>query len=426
MKSALVFLSIACTCVCVKAQNQPDRNVPRPDRFVVVGDSLSAGVQNFSLLDWQQPHGYANVIAKQAGWPLTLPLVPYPGAPNLLQVVSVGPPPDIQPVPGTLLFPRDNPFVQPTNVAVPGLTVSTALTLRPDLLSTNPEQQWATIVLGFPAIFQGKAPTEIEAAVALRPTTMIEWLGNNDALVPALSGQLNTLTPVTQFAADYKTVLDRLSGTGARIITATVPDVTEIGYFTSAQTIALEAGLTLNTVTSMLGIQPTDAVRPTAEAYVDAILTGKMAGPLPDACPSPFPALGVTSLPCRLTQADAMQVRQSVSCYNKAIRQETAAHGGVLVDIEALLSGIYASGYQVGTQTLSTNFFGGLFSLDGIHPTNTGYGIVANEFIRVMNAQMATHIPYADVESIFASDPLAKYVQNTFVPRPAPVEPACN
>jgi hypothetical protein len=35
-------------------------------RLVVVGDSLSAGVQNFSLLDSQQKHGYASVIAGQA------------------------------------------------------------------------------------------------------------------------------------------------------------------------------------------------------------------------------------------------------------------------------------------------------------------------------------------------------------------------
>jgi len=36
-------------------------------RLVVVGDSLSAGVQNFSLLDSQQPHGYASVIARHYG-----------------------------------------------------------------------------------------------------------------------------------------------------------------------------------------------------------------------------------------------------------------------------------------------------------------------------------------------------------------------
>src|ERR1700744_2715624 len=93
-------------------------------RLVIVGDSLSAGVQNFSLLDSQQPNGYAALIAAQARVSLTLPLIPFPGAPNVLQLSSLGPPPVIQPAPGTLPpMPRDNPTTQPTNLSIPGITV---------------------------------------------------------------------------------------------------------------------------------------------------------------------------------------------------------------------------------------------------------------------------------------------------------------
>ena len=48
-------------------------------RFVVAGDSLSAGYQNSQLIESGQVHGYANVIATQAGVSLKLPLVPPPG-----------------------------------------------------------------------------------------------------------------------------------------------------------------------------------------------------------------------------------------------------------------------------------------------------------------------------------------------------------
>jgi len=41
-------------------------------RLVIVGDSLSAGFQNGSLLDSQQVHGYANLLAQQALTPLPL------------------------------------------------------------------------------------------------------------------------------------------------------------------------------------------------------------------------------------------------------------------------------------------------------------------------------------------------------------------
>ena len=420
MKTALALLSFTCSCFCVQAQIQPGRNIGPQTRFVVAGDSLSAGVQNFSLLYSQQPNGFASIIARQAGWPLELPLIPYPGAPNKLELINIGPPPDIQPVTGDLLFPRLNPLVQPTNVSVPGGTVNSALNLRPSLTATDPVQQWTTLVLGFPALLQGKAPTEIEAAIALRPTTVLEWLGNNEALVPSLTGQLSALTPPAQFASDYKLVLDRLSSTGAKIITASVPDVTSIAYFTSARTIALQAHLSLSTITSMLGMGPNDFIRPSAAPFVDAILSGKPSQGLPSACPAPLSSLGVSTVPCILTGSDAAIVRTTIDCYNQTIRSETAAHGGVFVDVNALLKQIYASGYQLGDQTLSTDFFGGLFSLDGVHPSNTGYGIVANYFIATMNAQMGTQIPLADISEIFNADPLAKYVQNTFVPRTAP------
>ncbi len=415
MKALSVFCSLTFLCTSLNAQG---RNAPPPpDRFVVVGDSLSAGVQNFSLLGTQQPNGYASVIARQAGWPLTLPLVPYPGAPNVLQLVSVGPPVSIQPASGTLTAPRDNPFLQATNIAVPGLTVASALTLRPSITATNAEQQWATIVLGFPSLYQGHAPTEVELAQSLKPKVLIEWLGNNDALVPALAGQIRALTPVSQFSAAYGQILDSLAQTGAKIITATVPDVTEIAYFTSAQAIATQAGLPLATVTNMLNIGPNDYIRPSAQTYVDEILSGAMAGPLPASCPSPLPDLGVSSLPCVLTQADAATVRSVVNAYNQIIWTDTAAHGGVVVDIHALVDEIHSKGYALPNLTLTTNFFGGLFSLDGIHPTNTGYGVIANEFIKTMNGFLGTNIPQANIAALFATDPLAKYVNPQFLPQ---------
>src|ERR1019366_4275181 len=56
---------------------------PGFSRFVVAGDSLSAGYQNSQLIDSGQIHGYANVIAAQAGVDLSLPLLPPPGYPQI-------------------------------------------------------------------------------------------------------------------------------------------------------------------------------------------------------------------------------------------------------------------------------------------------------------------------------------------------------
>jgi hypothetical protein len=57
-------------------------------------------------------------------------------------------------------------------------------------------------------------------------------------------------------------------------------------------------------------------------------------------------------------------------------------------------------------QRLTTDFLGGLFSLDGIHPTNTGYGLFADEFIHALNTNFDAGIPPANVEKIAAADPL--------------------
>src|ERR1700694_4674766 len=64
-------------------------------RLVVVGDSLSAGFQNFSLYDGNtapapggEQHGYAAVVAQQARVALVERLISYPGIPPALQLLS--------------------------------------------------------------------------------------------------------------------------------------------------------------------------------------------------------------------------------------------------------------------------------------------------------------------------------------------------
>ena len=61
-----------------------------------------------------------------------------------------------------------------------------------------------------------------------------------------------------------------------------------------------------------------------------------------------------------------------------------------------------------GIPFTTTFVTGGLFSLDGVHPTSRGYGIVANEFIKVINTKWGTSIPLVNVSQIPGSLILAK------------------
>ena len=119
-------------------------------RLVVVGDSLSAGFQNGSLLGEQQVHGYASLVAQQAGVELPLPEIGYPGIPNVLTLIDPGPPPVIVEAAGASTG-RVDPLVQPFDLAVPGARVADALATRPDLGF----QDLTDLVLGLPGLFGG-------------------------------------------------------------------------------------------------------------------------------------------------------------------------------------------------------------------------------------------------------------------------------
>ncbi len=47
-----------------------------------------------------------------------------------------------------------------------------------------------------------------------------------------------------------------------------------------------------------------------------------------------------------------------------------------------------------------------LISLDGTHPTNTGYALLANYIIASLNASLKTTLPAVDVNAVAAADPL--------------------
>jgi phospholipase/lecithinase/hemolysin len=356
-------------------------------RLVVVGDSLSAGFQNGSLLDLQQPNGYASLVASQAGTTLDLPLIASPGLPNVLVLINPGPPPVIIPALG-MSTGRDNTFLQAMDLAVPGANVQDALTTRPTPAFTT----ITDVVLGLPGLLGGVSRSQVEWAENLAPTTVLLWLGNNDALSVVFTADPATLTPVELFKAAYEEVTDRLAATGATLVLANIPDVTVIPYLTSAEKVAAQTGRPLSVVGPILGISPGDFITPDAFPLILARLSDPSLGPLPS---------NVV-----LDAGEVVIVRSRIDSYNEIIATQAQAKGAALVDIHQLLTQIQAEGFMMGGQRLTTDFLGGIFSLDGIHPTNTGYGIVANAFIKELNQTFAAAIPPVSVEQIQKSDPL--------------------
>ncbi|HXB68761.1 MAG TPA: SGNH/GDSL hydrolase family protein [Candidatus Acidoferrales bacterium] len=356
-------------------------------RFVVTGDSLGAGYQNSQLIESGQVHGYANVIATQAGVSLNLPLLPPPGYPQISIVQNFAVVTGLTPVA------RLN-TVQTLDVAVPGFSVAALVGFQPSCTPNfaNSIEVMAAEILN-PNCSTNPGPTELAEAAALKPTTAILWIGSTDVLFTLLFG--TDPTDVPTFSALYHVAATTMAHASEHLVIANVPDVTLTAYLTSVPKMAAILKLPVPVVEAVFGLQGLDMVTPYAFPAIQAM------GSAPTALPDSGPQGPIVIRAARLSQ-----IRAAVLAYNAVIAKEAADNGATLVDIHSLVNDLAAHGAEVDGRKLTTSFMGGLFSLDGVHPTNTGNAIIANEFIKTMNRSLGTDIPPVSVEEVSKTDPL--------------------
>jgi lysophospholipase L1-like esterase len=360
-----------------------------------LGDSLTAGFQSGSLIDTAQPNGWAPLVAKQIGFPIALPLIAPPGAPNQITLVHLTPL-TLGTLSGTTTG-RDDFTVQPTDVAVPGALTNDVLNTLPLVQPTTPQQQLNQLVLGYPGFGYGVARSQAQQAAAANPTTIFVWIGNNDALVADLTGTPSSMTPLATFTTQYQQLISYLLlNTNAHLVIANIPDVTLVPYLTPAAFVLAQAsaqtGVPVANLSAILGIKAGDLVNPTGTAEIPLILAGQQAGPITD---SGF-----------LSAAEVVTVQTQVTAFNQVIASEAQAAGATLVDIHALFNQTATNGVVENGIPGTTNFLGGVFSLDGIHPTNTGYAIIANTFLSALNSSLGKSYATVNVSPIAAADPL--------------------
>jgi len=371
------------------------KNAGNFSNTVFLGDSLTAGYQSGSLLDTQQVNGWAPLVAKQAGFSIVQPLIAYPGAPNVLKLVSIGPPPVIAAVSGATTG-RDNFATQVTDLAVPGALLNDVMNTVPLVNPAPGQQQLNQLVLGFPGLGFGEALSQLGFAIKAQPTTIFLWIGNNDALIADITGTPSSMTSVANFTTQYQALMTQLTTlTQAHLVIGNIPDVTHVPYLQPAALVlagaSQQTGLPTQVLSGLLGIVPGDYVNPTGLAEIPLILGQKQKGPIDDA--------GV------LTAAEVVTVQAQVTAFNQVIATQAQAAGATLVDINALFKQLTTSGIPVNGYTGTAGFLGGFFALDGIHPTNTGYAVVANKFIDTMNTAISTKIPDVALGPVAATDP---------------------
>jgi len=100
-----------------------------------------------------------------------------------------------------------------------------------------------------------------------------------------------------------------------------------------------------------------------------------------------------------LTAAELELLENNIDAYNIIIEDRVAQDSRIaLYDAAADLADVSdADGLSFGTSSISSEFvFGGAFSLDGVHPTATGYAVIANGIIDTINDEFNANLQSVD------------------------------
>ena len=86
--------------------------------------------------------------------------------------------------------------------------------------------------------------------------------------------------------------------------------------------------------------------------------------------------------------------KSNINDYNSIIKKNCEKYGFTLVDLNSLYKKILAGKYSEDGVLIDPSYpNGNFFSSDGFYPTALGQAVIANEFIRSINATYKTDIP---------------------------------
>jgi lysophospholipase L1-like esterase len=88
-----------------------------------------------------------------------------------------------------------------------------------------------------------------------------------------------------------------------------------------------------------------------------------------------------------LLPSEQAEIKTAIDAFNATIEATATQAGLAFVDANALLNQLANGGISSNNFTLNSSLvFGGAFSLDGVHPTARGYALIANEFMKAIDA----------------------------------------
>ena len=358
--------------------------------YVAMGTSISAGGQSGGLVETHQAHAFPALFARQVGMsPFTYARITADGIPPLLRLVSLSPL-EISNEGRTMGAPRTEDLAQGTafhNLGIYGSVLydvgdSTRYYLGGD---ANPYSPYFGIVVRHRG-------TILSEAASLNPTFISLEYGANEVLSAALVGSGTPAFSVGQFTAILNGTLAGMAALmpDAKLAICNVPDVTSIPYVTTVKPYVVSpAGTHIPLIGPEGPLSESDYLLLTA---IDSLNVGT-------GVPIPAGGNGRPLLGRQVLDADeAASLQTAVDGYNTAIAAAASGHAAALVDLNTLLRQMATTGFVVGGVRYTAAFIsGGLFSLDGVHPTDLAQGIIANAMIQSVNARFGASVPLVDL-----------------------------
>ncbi len=380
---------IACGGGASNAPENPAPPAPPSFNYVALGDSLAAGVQDGTTNEHTQPHSYAAILAKQLakayGGTLTMPLLAVDG-------------------------PRKNPDKIPTLLGISGEDSKSIFETKAtgEALSSASGLHDRTLAPIAFSEYRGAPTSQLDAALWLAekwkdadpatPKIMTLWL-NNDVLGSVVqignenytaAGIAAAMTPPEEFAGNMDFVLEKLAATGAEVFVGNIPDITQIAYLVSGETVKRWTSLTV----------PADRLPEGARMSLPAALriyTDFLAGREWEAALAEHLVDGSV-----LTAEEAAPIQARIVALNQILADLAAKHSLHLVDLNASLR---APQTVEGTTYTAEWGAGGFFCLDGVHFSHSGHAYAANLFIRAINQALGASVPEIEVSQVRLDDP---------------------
>ena len=409
-------LALLTGCRSDEALNPPDlsNNGGLLERYISMGNSITAGFQSAGINDSTQLQSYAVLFAHQAGAPFFVPLLNKPGCPPPFTINTTNPPTRLGGGSSTDCSLREGtalPYL--SNVAVPGVTTFGVGSNTSPFGGTN---QLTQFILG--------GRTQIQAMMAAQPTFVSVWIGNNDVLA-ALTNGTNPgnpalITPEPAFEANYGPILDSINRMGAKAILIGVDDAASIPFATSGAVYwclktgacpGVPAGGFPTEFSVNINCAP-KAAFPTSNG--DSVLVPWTVGvPKLAAAQAHVP----TTLDCSVDNevvlpAEFKAMRLAVAGYNSFISSQAQTRGWAYVDMTPTFLAAKAEAPAAGQEPKITVFpclpggpcggttnatanvvFGQYFSLDGVHPSGAAHRVFTNLIIDAVNTTYGTTIP---------------------------------